>query len=255
MNSKAVHILALAAILFSACKTEPAADKPVEETLEQEQILAQPNLGSKLNEKKQRFLEKADAEKIASYDAGLKAVEESGIMESALNVGDEAVPFTLKNQTGDEVSLSELLEDGPIILTWYRGGWCPYCNITLAFLQEKLPEFELAGAQLVALTPELPDSSMSTSEKNELDFDVLSDIGNRVAREYGLVFKLTDDVADRYQKGFNLHAYNGDETDELPLAATYVIDMNGKIRYAFLDVDYRNRAEPDDIIEVLNNLK
>jgi len=253
MNCNLLYILALAAISFSACKTEPKTDKQVEETPE-EQTDEQSNLGSLLNENKQRFLEKADAEKIASYDAGLKAVEESGILESALNVGDEAVPFTLKNQTGEEVSLSDLLEDGPVILTWYRGGWCPYCNITLAFLQEKLPEFELAGAQLVALTPELPDSSMSTSEKNELEFDVLSDIGNKVAREYGVVFKLTDDVAARYQKGFNLHAYNGDETDELPLAATYVIDTDGKIRYAFLDVDYRNRAEPSDIIDVLNNL-
>lgn len=255
MNRKAVQILAFTAITFTACKTELAKEKQVQETpIEQESEKVQPTLSKQLTEKKQRFLEKADAEKIASYDAGLKAVEESGILKSALNVGDEAVEFTLQNQTGDEVSLSNLLEEGPVVLTWYRGGWCPYCNITLAFLQEKLPEFELAGAQLVALTPELPDSSMSTTEKHELQFDVLSDVGNKVAREYGVVFKLTDDVAARYQQSFNLHAYNGDETDELPLAATYVIDTNGKIQYAFLDVDYRNRAEPAAIIEALNGL-
>ena len=107
---------------------------------------------------------------------------------------------------------------------------------------------------MVALTPELPDSSMSTSEKHELEFDVLSDVGNKVARDYGVVFKLTDAVAAHYQKGFNLHAFNGDESNELPLAASYVIDTDGVIRYAFLDVDYRNRAEPSDIVEVLNNL-
>ena len=211
-------------------------------------------LGSILNEKKQRFLENADSAKISDYDAGLHAVVETGILQTALNVGDKAAAFTLKSQTGEDVSLSELLEGGPVILTWYRGGWCPYCNITLAFLQEKLPEFELAGAQLVALTPELPDSSMSTSEKHKLEFDVLSDVGNKVARKYGVVFKLTDAVATHYQEGFNLHAFNGDESDELPLAATYVIDTDGTIRYAFLDADYRNRAEPSDIIEVLNNL-
>ena len=95
---------------------------------------------------------------------------------------------------------------------------------------------------------------MSTTEKNELEFSVLSDVGNTVARKYGVVFKLTDAVAARYQKGFDLHAYNGDESDELPLAATYVIDTDGMIRYAFLDVDYRNRAEPNDIIAVLEGL-
>lgn len=95
---------------------------------------------------------------------------------------------------------------------------------------------------------------MPYSEKDTLEFEVLSDVGNKVAREYGLVYKLTCDVAARYQKGFNLHAYNGDESDELPLAATYVIDTDGKIHYTFLDVDYRNRAEPEEVIEVLNNL-
>ncbi|MCF8464224.1 MAG: AhpC/TSA family protein [Flavobacteriales bacterium] len=228
---------------------EPEETAPTATTEEQ------PTLGAILNEKKAAFLEKADSEKIASYDAGLKAVEESGILSSALNVGDKAHDFTLNNQTGAAVKLSDLLKNGPVILTWYRGGWCPYCNITLAFLQEKLPEFKAAGGQLIALTPELPDSSMSTTEKHALEFDVLSDVGNKVARNFGVVFKLTADVAARYQKGFNLHAYNGDETDELPLAATYVIGTDGIIHYAFLDVDYRNRAEPSAILAALNKLK
>ena len=252
MKNASLFLLVLA--IFTSCKTVPSKETSMEET-PIKNIEEESNLESQLNEKKEAFLAKADAEKIASYDAGLKAVEESGILSSALNVGDEVINFKLKNQIGEEVSLVEMLENGPVILTWYRGGWCPYCNITLAFLQEKLPAFKLAGAQLVALTPELPDSSISTAEKHNLKFDVLSDIGNKVAREYGLVFKLTDDVAARYQQGFDLHTYNGDESDELPLAATYVIGTDGKIYFAFLDVDYRNRAEPDDILQVLENLK
>jgi peroxiredoxin len=236
-----------------SCKYE-IQNKEAVETETTEQLSEQITLGSILNEKKEAFLAKSDSAKIASYDAGLKAVEESGILNSALNVGDLAPDFELQDQTGVAVKLSDVLKDGPVVLTWYRGGWCPYCNITLAFLQEKLPEFEAAGGQLVALTPELPDSSMSTTEKHALEFDILSDVGNKVARKYGVVFKLTNDVAARYQQGFNLHAYNGDESDELPLAATYIIDTKGKIRYAFLDVDYRNRAEPSDIIDVLNGL-
>lgn len=230
---------------------------PEEKTVEpKEEIVNEKDssLASLLDEKKQRFLQTADSAKISDYDAGLKSVEETGILGKALNVGDTVIDFNLPDQNGKTVSLSELLENGPVVLTWYRGGWCPYCNMTLAFLQEKLPEFEAANGQLVAVSPELPDSSLSTIEKNELSFTVLSDVGNVVARQYGVVFKLTDAVAQRYQNGFNLHAYNGDESDELPLAATYVIDIDGIIRYAFLDVDYRNRAEPKDILEVLNDL-
>jgi peroxiredoxin len=250
MKMRIMLLFAAMTLAFTACQTEA----PMEETVETE-TTQEPTLGSLLNEKKQRFLQKADSAKIADYDAGLKAVEETGILSAALNVGDMAPDFVLTNQNGIELGLYQMLNGGPVVLTWYRGGWCPYCNMTLAFLQEKLPEFKTAGATLVALTPELPDSSMSTSEKNALEFDILSDIGNGVAREYGVVFKLTDAVAARYQSGFNLHAYNGDETNELPLAATYVIGTDKKIHYAFLDVDYRNRAEPSEIIEALKKLK
>lgn len=241
----------LTIMTLSACQNQvPEAETNEVETFE---TAASP-LADLLNDKKTDFLAKADSAKIADYDAGLKAVEESGILASALNVNDQAIDFSLKNQEGETVNLKELLENGPVVLTWYRGGWRPYCNITLAFLQEKLPEFELAGARLVAITPELPDSSLSTAEKHELQFDILSDVGNKVAKQYGLVFKLTDAVAKRYRSGFDLHAYNGDDSNELPLAATYIIDSEGKIRYAFLDADYRNRAEPDELLRILGEL-
>jgi peroxiredoxin len=141
-----------------------------------------------------------------------------------------------------------------VILTWYRGGWCPYCNITLHYLQEYLPQFQAAGANLLALTPELPDSSLNTSEKHSLKFAVLSDLHNGVAKEYGIVFTLIEEVATAYQNGFGLHEYNGDESNELPLSATYIIDQDGIVRWAFLDKDYRNRAEPADILVALKGL-
>ena len=105
------------------------------------------------------------------------------------------------------------------------------------------------------MTPELPDESISTAEKNDLQFEVLSDIGNKVAHEYGIVFKLTDEVAGMYNDAFDLNKHNGDESNELPLAATYIIDENGEIVYAFLDADYRNRAEPSEITAFLKNNK
>jgi peroxiredoxin len=169
-------------------------------------------------------------------------------------MGDQAPNFTLTNQTGEEVSLEALLEQGPVVLLWYRGGWCPYCNLTLAAYQERLDDIRAAGATLVALTPELPDRSIGTAEKEGLDFQVLSDVGNEVAREYGVVFELTEGVQASYEKAFGLSEVNGDDSGELPLAATYVIDQSGTIRWAFLDADYRNRAEPGDVVAVLEGL-
>ena len=208
-----------------------------------------------LDEKKDASNLKSSDEKKATYAAGLKAVEESGIVAKAKQVGDMAPNFSLQNAIGKKVNLKDYLKKGPVVLVWYRGGWCPYCNITLSRLQEELPNFNAEGANLLALTPEMPDKSISTKEKNHLDFEVLSDVGNNVGREYGIIFKLTPEVAKIYNENFGLNANNGDNTNELPLAATYVIDKEGIIRYAFLDADYRKRAEPKAIIEALKSLK
>ena len=150
--------------------------------------------------------------------------------------------------------LSDLLKDGPVILMWYRGGWCPYCNLALRAMQKELPAFQEKGAQLVAISPELPDKTLSTTEKHELKFNVLSDPKNAVAEKYRVVFELTPDVAEVYQEKFKLHEWNGDTSNRLPLAATYIIGQDGTVRWAFLDADYRKRAEPADILKVLDGL-
>ena len=212
-------------------------------------------LQEQLNEKKQDFEAEASDYIKKIYAEGIAKVANTGILETAINVGDTAPEFTLKNALGTSVVLSDYLTKGPVVLTWYRGGWCPYCNITLQSLQQKLPLFKAEGANLLALTPELPDHSISTKEKNQLDFEVLSDVGNAVAKKYGITYKLIDSVADRYQDSFDLHGHNGDVSSELPLAATYVIDRQGRVQYAFLDAEYRNRAEPAEILEVLKGLK
>lgn len=214
-----------------------------------------PSLADELENKKNSFNEKADSLTKKVYQEGLNAVSNSGILSSAKNVGDIAPDFTLQNALGEKVSLKDELAKGPTVLVWYRGGWCPYCNLTLHALQEELPNFKAQGANLIALTPELPDQSISTTEKNELEFQVLSDIGNKVAKEYGVVFKLTDEVASIYNKKFDLNKHNGDESNELPLAATYIINSDGEIVYAFLDADYRKRAEPSEITQFLKNMK
>ena len=212
-------------------------------------------LDALLDVQRKAGIAKFTKEKNEIYADGITSVVNSGILDKALNVGDKAPNFTLNNALNQPVSLYNTLENGPVVLTWYRGGWCPYCNITLHHLQEHLPEFKKAGATLLALTPELPDNSLNTSEKNNLEFTVLSDIGNTVGKTYGVVFELTKEVASIYQEGFGLNQKNGDNSNELPLAATYVIDKKGVIQYAFLDADYKERAESKEIVSALNKLK
>ena len=198
----------------------------------------------------------ADPAKKKAYADGIKAVAASGVVDKATRKGELAPDFSLPNATGKTITLSEELKKGPVVLTWYRGGWCPYCNLQLAAYQAILPEIKAQGANLIAISPELPDRALTTKEKNDLKFQVLSDRNQEVARKYGLVFKLTPEVAGYYKEAFDLNLYNGASAapDELPLAATYVINTDGKITYSFFDANYKRRAEPKDILEALAEL-
>ncbi len=193
-------------------------------------------------------------DRLRSYEQGIEEVRKSGLAEKALKVGDRAPDFELPGPAGKKVKLSERLARGPVVVTWYRGGWCPYCNIALRGFHRSLPEIRAAGASLVAISPETPDNSMTTVEKNHLDFDVLSDNGNRVARAYGVAYKIPRVVAEQFKGRLDLARYNGDDSSTLPLGATYVIDRDGIIRYAFVAPDYRRRAEPSDVIAALRGL-
>ncbi len=247
------YLIALLPVLAIGCT--PTAE-PVPERTVDEPDTAMPYLPLQqtLDAKKAAFEAHATDEKKRIYAEGIEAVQNSGVLSAAKQVGDTAVNFILRNANGTAVELDQLLLKGPVVLTWYRGGWCPYCNLTLHRLQEELPKFKAAGATLVALSPELPDSSLSTSDRHALQFEVLSDPGNAVARSYGVVHKLTAPVAESYQASFDLHAYDGDTSDELPLPATYVIGTDKVITYAFLNADYRNRAEPRDILKALQRM-
>mgnify|MGYP005850880967 CR=1 FL=1 len=186
-------------------------------------------------------------------ETGIAEVGQSDVMQQAKRTGDAAPDFMLPSAQGPYVRLSERLAQGPVVLVWYRGGWCPYCNRQLAAWQGMLHELNVAGGQLLALCPDLPDSTMSTAERQGLAFPVLSDTGSVVARSYGLVYTMPEAVAQLY-KGMNLPAYTGHNRMELPLSATYLIDSQGVIRYAHVEADYRQRAEPDEVIRQLRQL-
>lgn len=188
-------------------------------------------------------------------DRAAAELAESGQADRALGVGAQAPRFTLPSASGRSVALEELLAAGPVVLTFYRGAWCPYCNLALKALQRHQAEITACGAQLVAVSPQIPDEAVAVTGKHRLTFEVLSDVGSDVAKQYGLAFDLPEDLAAVYDRlGFELERVNGGHAHTLLLPATYVIDRSGEIRWAFVDTDYTTRAEPADILTALEAL-
>ncbi len=190
-----------------------------------------------------------------SQDIMRKAIDDleaTPILEKTLKTGDVLPQIVLPNAKGELVNLNEIVAKNRVILTFYRGGWCPYCNLELKALQNVLPQIEAKGAKIVAITPETPDHSLTTKEKNELDFEVLSDADNTVAKSINLVYKLPESLVALYKTfNINLDKSNGNLNNELPIAATYIIETDGKISYHFLKEDYKLRADPETILLAL----
>lgn len=245
-----VFVFAASTALLVACGNDQQASKK-DASRDNDTI---PSLQAKLDSRKAAFTESAHPDMVNTFERGFAEVAESGVLESALREGDMAPMFSLPGATGDTVALGELLARGPIVIVWYRGGWCPYCNIQLNDMQVVLPRLRELGAELVAISPEMPDSALSTKERSALAFPVLSDPGNEIARQFGIVYSIPADVRQAFEGMLDIPSYNGDSSWELPLAVTYVIDRDGVIRYAFVDPDYRKRAEPSAVIAALQRL-
>ena len=173
----------------------------------------------------------------------------------AKGVGDHAPDFRLVNHLGDPVQLDELRQQGPVVLSFYRGGWCEHCSGELHALADIMPDIARLGAVVVALGPEVSRHSRATRERMKLPFEVLSDLSNVVARRFGLVYRLNGELLPIYERfGIDLVEHNGDDSYELPVPATYVIDRFGVIRFAFLDNDHRQRATPATVLAALREL-
>jgi peroxiredoxin len=197
------------------------------------------------------WFERVPAERQAIMERHIAGLRD-GLAKSALKTGDRAPAVVLGNARGDTVDVGALLKNGPVIVSFYRGGWCPYCNFELRAFQQILRQIEAAGATLVAISPEKPDDTLSTAEKNALSFEVLSDVGQKVGRAFGLVYDFSDELKSAYKEfGIDIPGKNGAEDWALPISATYVVDRDGTIIYAYTDADYRDRAEPADVLEVL----
>ncbi|WP_411847656.1 peroxiredoxin-like family protein [Roseibacillus persicicus] len=199
----------------------------------------------------------AKPEFMQAVDALMESAREFQEGKKSIGVGETAPDFELPNANGEPVSLSKLLAEGPVVVTFYRGDWCPYCNLELRALRDKMPDFRALGAQLVAISPQVPDQSLSSSEKETLPFAVLSDQDALVAARYGVAWEVPALLLEHMRNDRDLHLerLNNGNGKILPIPATFVVDGNAQVIWQHVDVDYRTRAEPDDIVAALETLR
>lgn len=170
-------------------------------------------------------------------------------------MGDTAPDFSLPDAQGGTFVLKDALAKGPVVLTWFRGEWCPFCNKQLIGMQERMKDFEAAGATVVAISPQTMDHTEATVTKDSVTFHMLSDEGFKVGELYGVKYQMPDAMKEQLKKyKLDLSKYNGGEGDALPLTATYVIDPQGIIQYAFIEADYAKRASPDDLLAAVKKI-
>ncbi|MBP1167277.1 MAG: peroxiredoxin-like family protein [Chryseobacterium culicis] len=191
-------------------------------------------------------------EMLDAFGHSIEDLKTKNIGQKSIQIGDKIPEFSIPNAVGKKVDSQEILKNGKIILAFYRGSWCPYCNLELKFLQDNLSRIKEKNAVLVAISPQSPDHSLTMAEKNNLKFEVLTDHNNDFAKKLGIVFQLQDFVLPYYQDlGIDLSLFNNNNENTLPIPAVFVVDENGKILYKFLDVNYMSRVDIEELIQAL----
>jgi peroxiredoxin len=212
------------------------------------------SLAEKLLEIKAGIAQYVRPENQAVHDRAIAELRERGIEELVLPVGAAAPHFELSDQNGKLVRSQDLLAKGKLVINFYRGRWCPFCITELEAWREALAQVEAAGGSLVAISPQLQRHGAFTADQHKLRFPVLSDVENRVAQQFGIVYDMPEEQKSLYKAVFvNLENLNGTKYEEwsLPLPATYVIGQDSKVEYVFASADYMERAEPSEVIRSL----
>jgi peroxiredoxin len=213
-------------------------------------------LASALEEFSASLRDKAPRVVLEAINSFVADLAQSGIAGGWLQRGDRAPDFALHDATGGGlVESRDLRQRGPLVLCFYRGAWCPYCNLELRAWQQHLAELTDLGASFTAISPQTPDASQTLADKHALSYPVLADRGNAVARRFGLVFTVGEGMRGVLE-GFGVHlpAYNGESTFELPVPATYLVAGDATIVGAWVDVDYRRRPEPAAVLARVRDL-
>lgn len=194
-----------------------------------------------------------DEERNVMAQAGARLAK--NMPDPGIAIGKLAPDFTLSDAYGKKINLQQALKEGPVVLVFYRGAWCPFCNLHLHALKQRLPEFKQHNAQLIAITPQTPDKSAEQIKKSELGFTVLSDLDSQVMKNYKLYFELEPKLINIYKRvGLDVEEFNGKSRAVLPVPGTFVIDKTGIVRAMQADTDYKKRMEPEDIIQALKKL-
>ena len=208
------------------------------------------SLSQQLAALKAQSVQKKSPERISIENRAETELKAQQLPQKGLKVGDRFPDFELPNAFGENVSLKDFLRKGSLVINFYRGNWCPYCNLELRALHRAMEDIQQCGANLLAISPETPDKGQQTIAKHELQFEVLSDTQNSLAKQIGIAYEIPDYLMNVYEKfGLNLKKHNASDKNEIPIPATYVVDKNGIVQYAFMNEDYTVRAEISEIIE------
>ena len=213
-------------------------------------------LQQSLDKLKERIEGSMPANYVEIMHGATRKLEASGIGDRILKAGDKAPSFELMNQNGDLVSSETVLGKGPLVITFYRGVWCPYCNTDLAYLKRYEDQMKELGATMLNISPQIEFHNKQIIQQQRLGFDLLSDLGNQVAAKFGLRWEMVDPLRSLYNDifGINIQSYNGDDSWTLPVPARFIIGTDGVIKYAEYSVDYTKRPNPDVLVEELEKL-
>ena len=191
-------------------------------------------------------------EVLEAFGKSIEDLKTKNIEEKSIKIGETIPNFSLKNAKNEVVNSSDILKNGKMIIAFYRGSWCPYCNLELKALQEKISEFKEKNATLVAISPQSPDNSLTVIEKHHLTFEVLTDKDNVFAKQLGIIFELQDFVLPYYHAlGIDLSSFNKNADNSLPIPAVFVVNESSKIIYKFADANYMNRIDIDELLKTL----
>lgn len=209
-------------------------------------------LAKQIEQLNQELSSQLPQEVINAFGKSVDDLKTKNIEERCIQPGEKMPDFLLLNATGKMIDSNDVLKNGKMILAFYRGSWCPYCHLELKFLQDNLSRIKDKNAVLIAISPQTPDHSLSMAEKYNLEFEVLTDHNNDFAKKLGIVFQLQDFVLPYYRNlGINLSDFNKNEENLLPVPAVFVVDQNKVITFKYLDVNYMNRVEVEELIQAL----